>query len=501
MATFLEALLYVYLFLLGVRLLVRSRDDLRLAGFILAFLFVPSFAAASFLPTDVAESRFEALGFAVDAAFAAKAFSSILLFACVVSAFLSWLRRLRLGDDLLAFHRFFIKLGIVLVATPIVIKVHDPSVEFGKVITSAAVGSVIFGFALQKPLGNLFSGMSNEVDNVLRQGEFVQIGGTGGPRGFVVAKTWRGVQLETLDSETVFIPNDQVFTSPVVNFDRPRDLVRRRMFLTVNYRHPPAIVKEALHIVFAAETGVLRTPPSLVRTKDFLEHGVQFEICYWILGMREDENIADRLRTAIWYSFKERHIEFAFPIRTIVPIDPEARERVELGEQQQVDSIASVFAITEPFATHSSPFDRHYLARNASVATFTAGEFIVRRGDPADAMFIIRTGAADVLAPDGRRITLAAPGYFGDIGILHQTVRTADVVAAATGIEVIRIGRFAIEGLLARAPALRRELFEISDDRLESLYAKETVAPPPPAPARRGFTDYVRSALNVLRPF
>lgn len=500
MATFLEALLYVYLFLLGVRLLLRARDDLRLAGFMLAFLMVPAFAVPRYLPSVFHGSRFSILGAEIDSSFAMQAFSSILGFACAASAFLSWLRRVRLGDDLLAFHRFFIKLGIVLVATPVAIKLHDPDVEFGKVITSAAVGSVIFGFALQKPLGNLFSGMSNEVDNVLRQGEFVQVGGAGGPRGFVVAKTWRGVQLETLDSETVFIPNDQVFQSPVVNFDRPRDLVRRRMYLTVDYRHPPAIVKETLHAVLAAEPGVLREPAVLVRAKDFLDYGLQFEICYWIPGMREDENVADRLRTAIWYAFKERHIAFAFPIRTIVPIDPAAQARVELGEQEQVDAIARVFAATEPFATHASPFDRLYLARNAAIVDFAANERIVRRGDPSDAMYVIRTGSADVVLPDSRRIQLAAPAFFGDIGILHQTARTADVIAGPSGIEVIRIGRFAIEGLLARAPALRRELFKLSDDRLEELYAKETVAPPPRPTARRGWRVFLRSALEVLRP-
>lgn len=501
MPKFLETLLYVYFFLLGVRLLVRAKDDLRLTGFVLAFLIVPAFALPSLAPAFFEGSRFSFLGAQIDSAFAMQAFSSILGFACGVSAFLSWLRRVRLGDDLLAFHRFFIKLGIVLVATPIAIKLHDPDIEFGKVITSAAVGSVIFGFALQKPLGNLFSGMSNEVDNVLRQGEFVQIGGTSGPRGFVVAKTWRGIQLETLDSETVFIPNDQVFQSPVVNFDRPRDLVRRRMYLTVNYRHPPAVVKETLHAVLAAESGVLREPAVLVRAKDFLDYGLQFEICYWIPGMREDENIADRLRTAIWYAFKERHIDFAFPIRTIVPIDPEAQARVELGEQEQVDSIARVFAVTEPFATHASSYDRLYLARNAAVVGFSANERIVRRGDPSDAMYVIRSGTADVVLPDGRRISLATPSFFGDIGILNQTARTADVIAGSSGIEVIRIGRFAIEGLLARAPALRRELFQISDDRLDDLYAKEPVAPPPRPAARRGWRDYLRSTMETLRPF
>jgi small-conductance mechanosensitive channel/CRP-like cAMP-binding protein len=496
-----ETILYVYLFLLGIRLLVRRRGDLRQAGFVLAFLVMPSFALPRFAPQHVLGSRLQLLGTEIELVFAVQAIASIFLGANIISAVLSWIRRLRFGDDVLAFHRFFVKLGIVLVATPIVMKVHDPSFDFGKVLTSAAVGSVIFGLALQKPLGNLFSGMSNEVDNVLRQGEFVQIGGTGGPRGFVVAKTWRGIQLETLDSETVFVPNDQVFTSNVVNYDRPKDLVRRRMYVKVNYRHPPAVVKETLYGVFAAESGVLRDPPVLVRTKDFVDDGVVVEMCYWISGMREDENIADRLRTAIWYAFKERTIEFAHPLRTIMPVDPEARARVESAELEHVESIARTIALTEPFATHSSSFDRHYLARNAALAQYGPGESIVRRGDPSDAMYVMKSGSVDVLLPDGRRLELRSPGFFGDIGILHQTARTADVVAGVAGLEAIRIGRFAIEGLLARSPALRRELFQISDDRLESLFARERVMPPARPPDKKSLHDILRIVGDVLRPF
>ncbi len=504
MAATLELILLLYGFLLGLKLALRCRRDLRQAGIVLAFLVVPAFAADLYLPDWFRGSMLQLFGTEINVSWAWRTFASILLGATLFSAGLSWVRRLRTGDEGVAFHRLFLKLGLVLIAVPIAVKFNYPDFNFGNMVTSAAVGSVVFGLALQKPLGNLFSGMSNEVDNVVQQGEFVQIAagsGSGGPRGFVVAKTWRGLQIETLDGETVFVPNDQVFTAPVINFQRPSDIVRRRLYVSVSCRHPPAIVKETMHSVVARESAVLKDPAPLVRLKDFQDHGMLFEVCYWIHGMREDENIADRLRTAIWYAFKERAIDIAVPIRTITPIDNADRARFEQSESEHVADLAAVFAATEPFATHASYGDRQYLARNGSVQRFESGATVVRRGDPSDAMYIIRSGNCEVVLPDGHRVSLEAPGFFGDIGILHQTARTADVVAGAHGLEVIRLGRFAIEGLLARAPALRRELFQISDDRLEALLAKERVTARPQPPEKAGFGRSLRGLAETLRPW
>lgn len=500
MLAVLEPLFFVYAFFLGLKLCFTRPGDLRQLGIVLAFLTVPAFVAERVFP-GIVDSKLGILGIEIGLAWAARTFSLILLGAILVSLFLSWLRKLQRGEEVLAFHRMFLKLGIVLIATPIALKVHDPTLDFGKVLTSAAVGSVIFGFALQRPLGTLFSGMGNELDNVLQRGEFVQIGTPTGPRGFVVAKTWRGIQLETLDSETIFIPNEMVFTVPVINFDRPTDLVRRRIVVTTTYKHPPAVVKETLYGVFAAEPAIQREPAPLVRTKDFLDHGVQTEVCYWIRGMREDDNIAERMRTSIWYAFKERGIEIAVPTRTILPQDPVDRARLEESENQYCAMLAEVLANTPPFATHGSAADRLYLARNGSLLRFQTGELVVRRGDVSDAMYVIKSGAAVVVLPDGRRIELLAPGFFGDIGILHHTARTADVVAGDAGLEAIRIGRFAIEGLLGRAPNLRRELFAISDDRLEELLSREPPARTVTKQPRENWLRSVGSFLRMLRPW
>src|SRR5947207_8489642 len=66
---------------------------------------------------------------------------------------------------------------------------------------------------------------------------------------------------------------------------------------------------------------------------------------------------------------------------------------------------------------------------------FAPGQIIFRQGDPADKFYIITKGQVDVLRIDkktGKEIEVArlSPGqYFGEIGVLGRTERTATVKA------------------------------------------------------------------------
>ena len=99
----------------------------------------------------------------------------------------------------------------------------------------------------------------------------------------------------------------------------------------------------------------------------------------------------------------------------------------------------------------------------------TAGEAVVRQGDPADRFYIIESGAFTVTQAAGTGAEpvvlrkLGADAVFGEIGLLNRTPRTATVTADT-------------DGLLL---ALEGEAFLRSRRRLGT-------APLPPARAVRG---------------
>lgn len=84
-----------------------------------------------------------------------------------------------------------------------------------------------------------------------------------------------------------------------------------------------------------------------------------------------------------------------------------------------------------------SGLDREELEKLSRVTgrhSAARGEFIVRAGEAADSLFVLLSGNAKVLNSDeeGREIILAMLGegeFFGEMGLIDGSVRSADVVA------------------------------------------------------------------------
>jgi CRP-like cAMP-binding protein len=74
------------------------------------------------------------------------------------------------------------------------------------------------------------------------------------------------------------------------------------------------------------------------------------------------------------------------------------------------------------------------IAYTAEVVEFAPGEVIVQQGDPADAVYIITEGQAEVFIKDvdGHEIRLTTMGQhslFGDVAVLSKGRRTATIRA------------------------------------------------------------------------
>ena len=103
----------------------------------------------------------------------------------------------------------------------------------------------------------------------------------------------------------------------------------------------------------------------------------------------------------------------------------------------------------------------------------TAGDVVIRQGDPADLFYLVQTGEVSVTIrqPDGeghevRRI--GPDGVFGELGLLNGTARTATVTAGTSGVLLELDGHDFLE-LVGGAPAIR--------DRLLSRYEPGDVLP------------------------
>jgi predicted MFS family arabinose efflux permease len=111
--------------------------------------------------------------------------------------------------------------------------------------------------------------------------------------------------------------------------------------------------------------------------------------------------------------------------------------RATLARQRALEPIVHVLAQLALFAGASEPALER-LAGTARIATVYSGSELVREGDAPDNIYVIRSGDFEVVKSGRKVATLGRDDWFGEIGLLHDTPRTASVMAA-TNAEVWEI--------------------------------------------------------------
>jgi voltage-gated potassium channel len=95
------------------------------------------------------------------------------------------------------------------------------------------------------------------------------------------------------------------------------------------------------------------------------------------------------------------------------------------------------------------------------------GERLVRKGDPADAMFLIVAGEVEVEVGE-HPIRLKTGDFFGEIALLAKTMRTATVRAVSTcQLLVLEVDDF--EHLLNTHPDLKETIHKVAEQRLNEM--------------------------------
>jgi CRP/FNR family transcriptional regulator, cyclic AMP receptor protein len=110
------------------------------------------------------------------------------------------------------------------------------------------------------------------------------------------------------------------------------------------------------------------------------------------------------------------------------------------------------------------------IRRVSSVARekrFPAGTAIVRLGTPGNSFYVILEGRALVVRERGRPLTLEAGDFFGELALIEDAPRSADVIAA-DDVVALTIGRSAFTKLLRSEAALTYVILRSVIGRLRS---------------------------------
>jgi len=415
--------------------------------------------------------------------------SALYILTTAMVAVISFIYFRRKKTSLLAIHKAITKWGIVLIGTFICLKI-----EFWAILVGMGAASIVLGFALQKMLENLFTGIALETEGTFHKNDWISVG-NGETVGQVYEKNWRATKIRTIDDESITIPNGLLGAEKILNFNKPGPLHARNLYVGTSYKDPPVKVKEVLKSVLLKSAGVERFPAPMVRTIEYGDFAINYEMKFWIRDYRQHTGIEDTIMTRVWYAFNFYDILIPFPIRTVHLNKKQELEEEQEGLETSFDSRVEFLRGLDYFKSLDSK-DFDFLAWNCFCRKYAPGELVVRRGDVGDALYIVREGWCEVILGQDRRPRIDVGSYFGEMGLMGGRRRTADVRAGDEGAEVIRVDKFCMDVFFNVHTDLLDHFRGLRDERKKELTLHETMEEEKALPVPVRLYRYLRDLVK-----
>ncbi|HVU13450.1 MAG TPA: cyclic nucleotide-binding domain-containing protein [Phototrophicaceae bacterium] len=113
------------------------------------------------------------------------------------------------------------------------------------------------------------------------------------------------------------------------------------------------------------------------------------------------------------------------------------------------------------------------LFRNApNSTTFKAGETIFKEGDAGDNMYVIQSGAVEIMLHGRLLETASEGGIFGEMALIDQQPRSGTVIAK-TDCKVVPINQKQFLYLLGETPYFAIQVMHVMAERLRRQHLGE----------------------------
>jgi small-conductance mechanosensitive channel len=387
----------------------------------------------------------------------------------VAVAFALWVRRKLTRTTTAKIHRDVLDFVLyVTVAIPIL--KTQLKLDITTLLGTSAVLSLVLGFALQDTLGNLFSGLSLQLEAPFAVGDYISVGDK---EGHVVEIGWRSTRITTLRKETVAIPNSLIGKEKLTNFSNTNRAVALEVEFGTGYDAAPNFVKaEALEVLRQSPL-ILDAPAPIVRLKAFGDSALTWMVRFYVADYGSRDHAIDDLLSRLWYRFGRDGIEIPFPQRVVHVRSERPRREID------VDLIAKL-PLFAPFPVEEA----RGLSASAVERTFGTGEEVITEGREGTTFYVVVSGKLSVRvgAPPKEIATLERGAAFGEMSLLTGEPRSATVVALEDCV-LLEMGRDVFARHLQQHPERLAQLAALIEERKAGLAAATSSVTAGPAPA------------------
>lgn len=356
-------------------------------------------------------------------------------------------------------------------------------VELTNIAATSAVVTAVLAIGMQATLGNVIGGVALQLDNSIRQGDWIQL--ENGRQGRVKEIRWRHTLIETRDYDVIVVPNATLLAGSftILGMRDGRQAPHRMwVHFNVDFRYSPAEVIAAVEkaLLAAPMEGVAESPPPNCVCLDFArpenDSVTRYAVRYFLKDLARDDPTSSLVRTRVFAALKRAGIPLAVPaaMRFIEEDGHDRRERKMRQEVQKRIAAVSKVEIFQPL----TPEELATIAEGLSYAPFAAGEAITKQGAIAHFLYIVTSGTVEVRVRGDSGVETAvkkidAPGFVGEMGLMTGKPRMATVIAL-TPVECYRLDKEGFAKIVAQRPEVAADISAVLAQRnVELQMARE----------------------------
>jgi CRP-like cAMP-binding protein len=340
------------------------------------------------------------------------------------------------------------------------IRLDAVGVNLTSIIATTTVAGAAIAFAAQSTLGNLLGGISLQLDNTCRLGDWIEIEGVTGE---VVGIRWRYTALATVYNVTIIIPNAHLMNNRVTLLGRRGDQRipwRRPIEFGVGYEWTPgqvlAVVNAALERV--TMPFVAAEPKAHCICAGFDASAIKYVVYYWLTDIGSYIITDSRVRVHVYAALGRAGMEIPISRSDLYLHSARSLHETRSGHEQA--SRVALLHSLELFAPLTDD-ERQALAAQLIPRRSPWGDVATKQGEPSDSLYSLARGQVGIFRDaEGRArstrhrlATLSAPAYFGEMGLLTGQARTA-TIAAESEVLCYQLEKRGFEAIIRARPEM-----------------------------------------------
>lgn len=188
------------------------------------------------------------------------------------------------------------------------------SYDVMSLLTALGVGSLAVGLAAKDTLSNMISGFILIIDQNLRPGDRVNLGGTVGD---VQEIGLRSTQIRLGDGNTLVVPNADLVNTKILNLSIPSRSTSCAVLIRVPYTVPFSKIREVCFRILTQIDKVAQNKSSWVNLNSLAEGHQVIQIGFWVSEMNDSGAAISAFNEQLLAQLQKENITLVAPFQTI----------------------------------------------------------------------------------------------------------------------------------------------------------------------------------------